>query len=354
MKQILRTVIAMALASSTLGASETTETFTTVEAAPGIWVFVAPEAKSALVQSNCVAIIGDDGVVVVDPGQIPSLAKKMIKAIRARTDKPVRYVVNTHWHWDHNLANSVFAEAYPGVGIIATEFTRKSLVDYTPPFLSFLEKSGEGMVQQTRKKLAAATSEAEKANLTDDIDDFESGIEEMRNARFVPPDITTEAMTIRLGAREVRVFHPGRANTAGDLVVLVPDAGTLIAGDILVYPTPYATSAYHLEWIDVLKKLDALDVRVIIPGHGPVQRDRKYLTLVRELLESLTTQVAAAVKEGATVEDTRKRVDLEKFRIQFAGNDRRRNRAFEEYFLKPALKNAWMQAQGLATGESPF
>ena len=350
----MRTAVAIFLLASSMSASETTETFTTVQAAPGIWVFVAPEPKSALVQSNCVAIMGDDGVVVVDSGQIPSLAKKMIEAIRARTPNPVRYVINTHWHWDHNLANSVFAEAFPGVGVISTEFTRKSLLEYTPPFLSFFEKSGGAFVEQKRKQLAEAKSDVERANLADDIDDLESALPEIRKVKFLPPDITAEAITIRLGKREVRVFHPGKANTAGDLVVYVPDARTLIAGDLLVLPTPYATSSYHREWIGALTRLAALDVEVIVPGHGPVQRDRAQITLLRELLESLTAQVAAAVKDGATLEETRRRVDVEKFRVRLAGNDRRRNRAFEEYFLKPAVKNAWMQARGLPVTESPF
>lgn len=351
----MRATILLCLIAVSASASEVTTKFETVKVAEGIYAFITPEGRSGVVNGNSVAIVGDDGVVIVDTGQIPSLTKRMVAEVKAKTDKPVRYVVNTHWHWDHNLANFVWSDAYPGVRIVSTPFTRQLLIDSTPGLLEFFDKSAPVMLERMRKRRETTTNETEKANLTDDIEDFESGLPEVRAAKFVPPNETFDrTLTIHLGKREVRVFHPGRANTAGDVAVYVPDAKVLITGDIVVAPTPYATSSYFTEWIAVLKSLSAMDAVAIVPGHGPVQRDRKYMASLTELLESLVAQVGAAVRDGLSLDETRKRVDLERFRARFAGDDRRRNRAFTEYFLTPAIATAWKQARGEETKEAPF
>jgi glyoxylase-like metal-dependent hydrolase (beta-lactamase superfamily II) len=351
----MRILLLLLFAATPTFASDVTTKYETVKVADGIYAFIAPEPKSGVVNSNCVAIIGDDGVLVVDTGQIPSLTKRMIAEIKALTDKPVRYVINTHWHWDHNLANFVYLDAFPSVSIISTGFTRKCLIDFTPGLLSFFQNSAEKLLENLRKRRDAATTEVEKANLIDDIDDLESGLPEVRGAKFVAPNQTFEsAITLYVGKREVSIFHPGLANTAGDAVVYVPDARVLITGDIVVAPTPYATSSYFTDWIAVLKKLFSMDAVTIIPGHGVVQHDKSYIAALTALLESLVAQVGQAVRQGLSLEETQKRVDLESFRKRFAGDDRRRNRAFTDYFLTPAIKTAWKQARGEKTTESPF
>jgi cyclase len=351
----MRALLLLLLFAAPAAASDVTTKYETVKVADGVYAFIAPEPKSGLVNSNCVAVVGDDGVVVVDTGQFPSLTRRMLAEIRARTDRPVRYVVNTHWHWDHNLANFVYREAFPQASIVSTGFTRRSLVEFTPAFLDFFRNRAEGVLAGLRKRHDASQDEAERANLADDVDDLASGIPELRAAKLVAPDQTFEdSITLHLGRREVRVFHPGRANTAGDAVVYVPDAGVLVTGDIVVAPTPYATAAYFADWIAVLKKLSALEVTAIVPGHGPVQRDKTYITSLTALLESLVAQVGEAVRQNLSLEEARKKVDLESFRKRFAGDDRRRNRAFRDYFLTPAIKTAWRQARGEQTTESPL
>lgn len=351
----MRAFALLLLAAVPAFATEVTKKFETVKVAEGIYAFIAPEPRSGVVNGNVVAVIGDDGVLVVDTGQFPELAKKMVAEIRAKTNQPVRYVVNTHWHWDHNLANHVFRDAYPNAAIVSTAFTRKGLVDWTPPFQEFLRTSGPKMVERMKAARDNAKSDDVKEALTAEIEDFEAGMPEVGKATFVAPNQTFEKeMTVYLGKREVRIFHPGRANTAGDVVVYVPDAKVLITGDIVVYPTPYATHAYFREWVDVMKMLSAMDTVAIVPGHGPVQRDKRYMQQVTALLESLVTQVQQAVARGLTLEETKKKVDLSSFRTQFTGGIRKRERAFDDYFLSAAVTDAWKQAKGEPTSEAPF
>ena len=350
------------LAALPLTAADVTKEFETVKVAEGVLAFIAAEPKSGLVNGNSVAVIGDDGVLVVDTGQFAPLTKRMIAEIKKSTDKPVRYVVNTHWHWDHNLANSVYREAYPNVAIVSTPFTRQMLLDSTPQFLQFFQTSGDKMIEGLKAQLAGGKkrdgsplSDEDKQSLQDFISDAENGIPEMKKASFVPPNETfDQSLTVYLGKREVRILHLGRGNTAGDAVVYVPDAKVLVTGDLVVHPTPYATHAYFTDWVATMKKLMAFEAAAIVPGHGPVQRDKAYMQTVTNLLEALVAQVGQAVKEGLSLEDTRKRVDLESFRKQFAGTDWRRSRAFDEYFLVPAVTDAWKQARGEPTKEEPF
>jgi cyclase len=351
----VKTLVLVASLFAVTAAADVTTEFQTVQVADGVYAFIPPEPRSQLVNSNCVVVIGDDGVLVVDPGQFPSLSRRMLAQIRRWTENPVRYVVNTHWHWDHTLANSVYLEAYPHANVISTSFTRKALVEYTPPFLGFLRTSGSSMLANLQKRHETTEDSIARADLADDIADLESGLVHTAGTQLIAPNLTFEdTLSIHLGKREVRVFHPGRANTAGDALVFIPDAKVLISGDVVVAPTPYATSSYLTDWIAVMQTLQALDAAVIVPGHGPVLRDKTYLRSLEELFRAVTEQVGAAVAQGLTLEQTRARVDLERFRQRFAGTDRRRNRAFRVFFVEPAIAAAWKHARGESTSESPF
>ncbi|HSB35994.1 MAG TPA: MBL fold metallo-hydrolase, partial [Thermoanaerobaculia bacterium] len=103
--------------------------FQTVEVAPGVVAFIAAETSGPIPSGNVVAIIGDEAVLVVDSGRFPTLARRMVAEIRKRTDKPVRYLVHTHWHLDHIVADAVFREAWPGITFVSTEFTRRKIAD---------------------------------------------------------------------------------------------------------------------------------------------------------------------------------------------------------------------------------
>ena len=349
------TAVLLLLVAVPASATDVTTKFETVKVAEGVYAFIAPEPRSGVVNGNVVAVIGDDGVLVVDTGQFPALARRMVAEIRAKTDQPVRYIVNTHWHWDHNLANHVFREAYPNAAIVSTAFTRKGLLDWTPPFQEFLRSSGPKMVERMKAARENAKSDDAREALSNEIEDYEAGMPEVGRAVFVAPDVTFDReLTVYLGKREVRIFHPGRANTAGDAVVYVPDAKVLITGDVVVHPTPYATHAYLGDWIGVMKSLMAMDTVAIVPGHGPVQHGKRYLHQLTALLESVRDQVQRAVEEGLTLEETKKKVDVSELRAQFTAGIRRRERAFDDYFLTSAITDAWKQAKGEPTSEAPF
>lgn len=363
MKTLLAGCLALFAAVAAFGqpADDVTSSYETVKVADGIWAFIAPETKSGLVSGNSIAIAGDDGVLVVDTGMIPSLTRRMIAEIREKTGKPVRYVVNTHWHWDHNFGNSVYREEFPNVTIISTPFTRTSMVEFNGKVLDAYRQNGTTMVEKLHKRFderknrdgTPMTPEQveETAALLHDVD---RAMPEFQKGRIEQPNQTfTDSLTLFLGKREVDIRFLGRANTAGDAIVYVPDAKVLMTGDILVWPIPFGTGSYVSEWIEVMKKLDAFDAAAIVPGHGPVEHDKTYLHTITDLLVAIDTQVREAVKAGLSLEDTRKKVDISKYTNQLTAGIASRKKNFEQFFVTPMIELAYKQAKGEPTVESP-
>ena len=340
----------------------TTDSYETVKVADGIWAFIAPEPKSALVSGNSIAIIGDDGVLVVDSGMVPSLTRRMIGEIKQKTGKPVRWVVNTHWHWDHNFGNFVYRDAYPNVAIISTPFTRASMADFNPKMLDPYQKRGAEIRKKLHERFEAHKNRDGSAMTAEQYElmklllvDFDNALPEFAAGRIELPDETiTDSLTLYLGKREVDIRFPGRANTAGDLIVWVPDAKALMTGDLLVGPIPFATGSYVADWIASMKKLDALDASVIVPGHGPVERDEKHLQQITSLLQTIYDQVQQAVNAGLSLEETKKKVDVAKYAEALTAGVLTRQKNYDEYFLQPVIETTWKQLKGLPTSESPF
>ena len=138
-----------------------------------------------------------------------------------------------------------------------------------------------------------------------------------------------------------RLIGPG--NTDGDVAVYVPKERVLATGDLLVHPIPYSFNAHPESWARVLARLAGLDAAAIVPGHGPVFRDKEYLLAVKALLESVAAQARAAKQRGLSVEEAQRAVDLESFRKRFAGDDPSRNDAWTGYFLNPAVASVYAE-----------
>ena len=328
--------------------------FDTVEVGPGIYAFVSPETNGPIPSGNVVAVVGDDGVLVVDSGRFPTLARRIVAEIRRRTDKPVRYVVHTHWHLDHIAADSVFRDAFPSAVFVAHEFTRRKIVEKQAPYVRDLAATDGGYVKYLEERIASGKrrdgsplSEEDRQRLASQIGDLRLEMAELTGAAVVSPSLTFDSgLDVHLGRRDVRVMFLGEGNTAGDTVVLVPDAHVVVTGDLLVAPVPYGYGCHPAAWIETLDRLTTLDATAIVPGHGPVQHDWEYARKVSALLKALRAQVADAVAKGATLEQVHDRVDLSQFQKGFAGDRVDRAAAFGDYFEYSAVERAYQEATG--------
>jgi cyclase len=333
--------------------------YQTAELGPGIYAFICPETKGPVPSGNVTAIVGDDGVLVVDSGRFPTLARRMVAEIRRKTNQPVRYLVHTHWHLDHMVGDGAFRAAFPGATVIATDFTRRKMLEKQVGYLRDVEKNDQEYLTGIEAMLAKGTREDgspipedAKAYFRSMAADIRLEMSELAGARVVEPSLTFDkALTVYLGRREIRIAFLGDGNTAGDTVVYVPDSKVVATGDLLVSPVPYGYGCHPAAWIETLKKLMTLDATAIVPGHGPVMRDWTYARQVIAVLEAVRAQVNEAVREGATLDQTRQRVNLDAYREGFAGDDYGRGRAFRDFFANDAITRAYQEAKGQVAEE---
>ena len=328
-------------------------TYRTVRVAEGVYAFITPEERSSFQAGNSVAIIGDDGVLVFDTGNIPSATQRQIAEIRRLTRAPVRWVVNSHWHPDHTLGNAEYRKAFPGVIVVGTSATRAGILERVPTYVdqmkSFAPIDSTMRVRLATGKLRDGSPMPDAVRLTWGLTtrDYAEFMREVVHTTPSAPDLVfDDSLTIALGKRRVQLVRPGRGNTAGDTYLFLPDERVLLTGDLVTMPCPFPGTAYFADWIHSLDALEARHATTIVPGHGDVQHDYAYVAMVRELIAFTLGRARDAVKRGATLEEFGKQIDFAPFAARFAGDDPVRRDAFANFYVQAAVSRAFEEAKG--------
>ena len=306
--------------------------------ADGVYEIQHPSAGGN-VNGNTTVIIGERQVFVVDTCYLPSVAREDIAQIRQWTDRPVSFVLNTHFHNDHNLGNRAYMDAFPALTIIAHTETKKEMDLFGPGSamrderdVAYLQK----MLEAGKTPDGQTLSEVDKTQVKNALARRMPALDEVKRVKFQSATLTFEHdFSIDVGNREVQVKFLGRGNTPGDAVVYLPKEKIAIAGDLLVYPIPYIYDGYPREWIQTLQNLAQLDADTIVPGHGPVMHDKAYIYLMRDLMQSAVDQMTENLRETRpamfqTLDEVKTSIDLTPFRQRFAGNDKDLGEAFDE------------------------
>jgi glyoxylase-like metal-dependent hydrolase (beta-lactamase superfamily II) len=217
---------------------------------------------------NTGIVIGDDAVLVADTQATPAMAADVIRRIREVTDKPIKYVVLTHYHAVRVLG----AAAYQPQQVIASQDTRDLIVE---------------------------RGEADKAS---EIGRFPRLF---RNVETVPAGLTwptltfSGKMTLWLGSLEVQLLQLGRGHTKGDTVVWLPGEKTLLSGDLVEFDaTPYAGDAYFSDWPQTLSNIAALHPQALVPGRGPALKGEAQVQKGLEATRAFVSDLYASVKAG--------------------------------------------------------
>jgi glyoxylase-like metal-dependent hydrolase (beta-lactamase superfamily II) len=226
---------------------------------------------------NSGVIIGDDSVMIIEAQATPAMAQDVIARVRKVTDKPIKYVLLSHYHAVRVLG----ASAYKGAEILASETTRALIV------------------------------ERGKQDMDSEIGRFPRLF---RAVETIPgltwPTITfPQQMTVWLGKREVRVTHLGRAHTAGDVVAVVPDADVVFSGDLVEYRSAcYCGDAHFTDWPATLDRLAALKAKALVPGRGAAlatpAKVAEGIAMTRDFLSALYGSVSASVAKGFDLKQT--------------------------------------------------
>ena len=344
------------LLATPLSASAQPGNFELVKLAEGVYAATRTEPPGLTVNGNSVFIINEEDVVVVDTTLTPGTAREELAALRRLTDKPVRYVVNTHWHDDHIMGNVAYRDAFPAAEFIAHVNTR----DYLPTTglanrkLAMSEGGYPGFIGALKRRLEKNESvfggpldDEERATLASDIKIAERYMAENPTAAVVLPTVTLrDRLTLHRGTRVIDILHLGRGHTSGDIVVHLPAEGIIITGDLVIHPVPYVGNpqSHPGEWGRTLERLLALKHTLIVPGHGPVLRDDAYVRQMARLFASMQQQVTAAAARGESLEQVRRSVNLDEFRKVFAGDSRVRRDIFDSYVLGAGLAAAYSDA----------
>lgn len=308
-----------------------------VKLAEGVYTIRHKDAPDTFPQGNTTVIIGEREVLVVDSCYLPSSAKEDIEQIKRWTNKPVRYLVNTHWHYDHTMGNGVYWESFPGLSIIAHRETAKQSANYNPGWFERFPKRADAMrkiLSDGKDGNGKVLSEAEKKEYEDAINGLDPVYAEFKVLKDKTPNFTFDSeLNINLGNREVEIKHLGRGNTAGDAIVYLPKEKILISGDLIVHPVPYMFGGYPSEFIKTLGKLNQMEFQTIVPGHGEIlhgEAGRNYINLLTGFTNAVIAEVSKQINRigngQRNLEPVRQAVlkdfDVSPWRTKFAGNDK--------------------------------
>ncbi len=329
-------------------ADEPAPSFEIVKVADGVHAALQPQTLR-FNDSNSTILINDREVIVIDTQAKPSTAEKLIRQIRKMTKKPVRFVINTHWHGDHTLGNQAYRDAYPDVVFVAHDTVLEDIVVRAVPQMKEEIVHYEAAIADAEDRLGRGVDlegqpldDPGKTGLAEKIEGARRHVANLQSIEEVLPTLTFEReLTLYSGDREIRLIHY-EGHTRGDLVVHLPQERVLISGDLLD-ELPFGGHGYVSSWIDALDRIEALEFDTIVPGHGPVFKGKDQLTAVRDLIRTVNNHVKLGVASDLSYETILTSLDVTTLRIRLAGSDALADRIFDS-FVPTLMKQAFDQA----------
>jgi cyclase len=263
-------------------------------------------------------IIGDHDVFLVDAGATPAAGRALLEDLKLITDKPVRWVVNTHFHWDHTNANSIFG---PEVQIIGHEYVRHAIADLDiidrEPFKTALANMPI-QVDALKKQITDEKDAAKRATLEKQLAAKQADWEEFKALKPTPPTMTyTSKLTLYQGQREIQLLFLGRGHTQGDTFVYLPKERIICTGDMMESQPAYMGDALFDEWLKTLDAVKEMNFDTVLPGHGAPFHDKGLITTYQNLLKDFMSQVTELRKQGLTPEQAAPKVDLTAYKGSF-------------------------------------
>lgn len=320
----------------------------TVSVTRHVHLIYRPIATDAPYEGNSVVIEQSDGLVVVDAGGSPPAGRHIVEQIEAFSAKPVKFLIYTHYHGDHNLGAGAFLAAWPKLKIVSTDATRDDMTGKPMDYIKTYGQDYAGEIDfakaQLKRTVLPPAVRAGWQQMADVGDSIVAGYKDMK--AYPATQTLADRMTIPDSETPVEVMFLGKANTDGDAVIWAPTEKVLCTGDIVVEPLPYAAASFPASWIAVLGKIAAYDFTYLIPGHGEVQKDRVYLDKVKAALAEVQRQVEPLARKGVALDDVYKQTDFKSLMQSFTGDDGWKKQEFNSFFLHSIIKNEYFEATG--------
>jgi glyoxylase-like metal-dependent hydrolase (beta-lactamase superfamily II) len=292
----------------------------------GVYVIIHDDATDQWPHGNTGVVVTPGGVLVVDATYLPSRARADIALIRSVTKLPVRYLVYTHWHFDHNNGGIAYRDSFPDLTIVSERFTRDYITLNGTWWARMSTAPGSARrasLDALERELAGGADSAgrtltveEKRKHATAIRQRTGELDELASLKVVTPDLAFDReLTLWLGGRRIELRDRGPANSPHDVTIYLPRDSVLFTGDIVVQsPLPYVGGATPVPWIGVLRGLEETPIVAVVPGHGPVMRNWEYVRQVRGLLEAATSRTEALALQGRTLVQIQDSLSLDDIR----------------------------------------
>ena len=280
-------------------------------------IYYATASGTMTVGSNSPIIITDTEAIVIDSEITPAAARALVSDLKAITDKPVKYVIDSHYHYDHAHGNQIFA---PDVQVIGHENTRRRMLgnvleQYT--YLTSVEPV-PARVAALRERIGKETDPPQKALLERQVANSLSYLEQVKETRVTPPNVTIDRkMTLFRGGREIQILFTGRGHTDTDVVVFLPKEKIVCTGDLMESVISYMGDAYAEEWPATLDRLMTLDFDTVMPGHGVVFKGKAHIEAFQRYLRDVLKQARELKTAGVPADAAALRIDMRAFAADF-------------------------------------
>ncbi len=289
----------------------------------GVYHFMGTGSVNTM--SNGMLVVGENDLLVVDSHVTPNAARHLLESIKAVSNKPVRYLVNTHYHFDHAHGNQVFPS---DVEIIGHTYTREKLsgalgnVLEESTFASFTA-GVPAQIDNLLTQISEATDATRRAALQAQLSTAMAHQTSLAETAPTAPNITIESeltlyQTIMQGSREIQILHMGRGHTAGDVVVFLPQERIVFTGDLMLPGLAYMGDAYAADWPATLEELKTLDFDTILPGHGGPIEGKEMIDHFQAYLRDLWEKTGYMKRQGLTVEETAATIDMTNHSANYA------------------------------------
>jgi cyclase len=265
-------------------------------------VYAAIARPAAVLNCNAAIFENSDDLLIVDTHSKPSAVIALVAQLRKEvTQKPVRYIVNSHFHWDHSQGTPAYRKMNPHAHVVASEATRKLLSENGAQRLKQSLEQMRARLNECDQQRARSKDQGEVRRLTEEAAGIRNYIAEMKSYTPELPDLTFDReLVLHDKAHDLHLAFRGRAHTEGDVVVFCPQKKVVATGDMIHSLLPYIADGFPHEWPKTMQSVAELSFDHVIGGHGPVQNGKAHLHGMAAYIEEITSAVAREKDKSLT------------------------------------------------------